>query len=73
MQHSTHIEQHLAELEMKMAFQEKTIEELNQALIRQQFTIDKIKLQLHYLVNKLKDVQSSNIATQAEETPPPHY
>lgn len=73
MQHSTQIEQHLAELEMKMAFQEKTIEELNQALIQQQFTIDKIKLQLHYLVNKLKDVQSSNIATQAEETSPPHY
>ena len=58
---------------MKLTFQETIIEELNQALIEQQFLIDKMQVQLRYLVNKLKDVQPSNIATQAEETPPPHY
>lgn len=61
------------ELETKVAFQENTIEQLNQALIEQQFIIDKMQLQLRYLAQKLKDVQPSNIATQAEETPPPHY
>ncbi len=73
MQNSTENEQYLAELEMKITFQEKAIEELNQALIQQQLTIDKMQAQLRYLVNKLKDVQPSNIASQAEETPPPHY
>ncbi len=73
MQNSTENEQYLAELEMKITFQEKAIEELNQALIQQQLTIDKMQVQLRYLVNKLKDVQPSNIASQAEETPPPHY
>ncbi len=73
MQNSTKNEQYLAELEMKITFQEKAIEELNQALIQQQLTIDKMQVQLRYLVNKLKDVQPSNIASQAEETPPPHY
>lgn len=67
------LEPRIAELEMKLTFQETIIEELNQALIEQQFLIDKIQVQLRYLVNKLKDVQPSNIATQAEETPPPHY
>jgi protein slyX homolog len=67
------LEQRIAELEMKVTFQETVIEELNQALIEQQFLIDKMQVQLRYLVNKLKDVQPSNIATQAEETPPPHY
>ena len=67
------LEQRIAELEMKLTFQETIIEELNQALIEQQFLIDKMQVQLRYLVNKLKDVQPSNIATQAEETPPPHY
>ena len=67
------LEPRIAELEMKLTFQETIIEELNQALIEQQFLIDKMQVQLRYLVNKLKDVQSSNIATQAEETPPPHY
>ena len=73
MQNSTENEQYLAELEMKITFQEKAIEELNQSLIQQQLTIDKMQVQLRYLVNKLKDVQPSNIASQAEETPPPHY
>lgn len=61
------------ELETKVTFQENTIEQLNQALIEQQFIIYKMQLQLRYLAQKLKDVQPSNIATQAEETPPPHY
>ena len=67
------LEQRIAELEMKSAFQETAIEELNQSLIEQQFLIDKMQAQLRYLVNKLKDMQPSNIASQAEETPPPHY
>ena len=70
---SKNLEPRIAELEMKLTFQETIIEELNQALIEQQFLIDKMQIQLRYLVNKLKDVQPSNIATQAEETPPPHY
>ncbi len=47
------------ELETKVAFQENTIEQLNQALIEQQFIIDKMQLQLRYLAQKLKDVQPS--------------
>lgn len=70
---SKNLEPRIAELEMKLTFQETIIEELNQALIEQQFLIDKMQVQLRYLVNKLKDVQPSNIATQAEETPLPHY
>ena len=70
---SKNLEPRIAELEMKLTFQETIIEELNQALIEQQFLIDKMQVQLRYLVNKLKDVQPSNIATQAEETPPQHY
>ncbi|ACA31586.1 SlyX family protein [Histophilus somni] len=67
------LDQRIAELEMKIAFQENTLEELNQALIDQQFVLDKMQLQLRYMASKLKDLQSSNIASQAEETPPPHY
>ncbi|MBN6066227.1 SlyX family protein [Aggregatibacter actinomycetemcomitans] len=67
------VEQRIAELEMKATFQETVIEELNQALIEQQFILDKMQLQLRYLVNKMQDMQPSNIASQAEETPPPHY
>ncbi|MGV3227546.1 SlyX family protein [[Pasteurella] aerogenes] len=67
------LEHRLAELETKIAFQEKNLEDLNQALIEQQFIIEKMQLQIRYLASKLKDMQPSNIASQAEETPPPHY
>ncbi len=69
----TQFEQRLSELESKYAFAEKTIEDLNQVITEQQFTLDKMQLQLRYLASKLKDLQPSNIASQAEETPPPHY
>lgn len=67
------MEQRLAELEMKLTFQDNLLEELNQALIEQQFVIDKMQLQLRYVAEKLKDMQPSNVASRAEETPPPHY
>ncbi|MGC7590757.1 SlyX family protein [Bisgaard Taxon 46] len=73
MQIEEKLEQRIAELEMKVTFQENLLDELNQSLIEQQFMIDKMQIQLRYLVNKLKDMQPSNIASQAEETPPPHY
>ncbi|MDU8925504.1 SlyX family protein [Pasteurellaceae bacterium LIM206] len=73
MQNLGKMEERLAELEMKLAFQENIIEELNQALVAQQFAIDKIQLQLRYVATKLKDLQPSAVASQAEETPPPHY
>lgn len=67
------LQQRIAELEMKSAFQEKLLDELNQAIVDQQFALDKMQIQLRYVVGKLKDMQPSNIASQAEETPPPHY
>lgn len=73
MQIQQHQAQQIAELETKIAFQEHAIEELNQALVEQQFLIEKMQLQLRHLAVKLKDLQPSNIASQAEETPPPHY
>lgn len=63
----------LTELETKVTFQEMTIEELNQALIQQQFAIDKLQIQIKHLAEKLANSKQSNIASQAEETPPPHY
>ncbi|MFZ7173504.1 SlyX family protein [[Pasteurella] aerogenes] len=67
------LEQRIIELEMKIAFQEKNVDDLNQSLVEQQLIIEKMQLQIRHLASKLKDMQPSNIASQAEETPPPHY
>lgn len=72
-QNSEQLQQYLIELETKVTFQEQTIEDLNQALIQQQFALDKLQLQVRNLAEKLQGISASNIASRSEETPPPHY
>ena len=60
-------------LETKVAFQEMTIEELNQMVVNLQSDISKLKEQLTLLSQKLQATQVSNIASLSEETLPPHY
>ena len=63
----------IAELETKIAFQEHTIDALNDALANQQILIDKMQYQLKHVIDKVKGMEPSNIAKMSEETPPPHY
>jgi SlyX protein len=73
---SEHLEQlndRVDNLESQVAFQEDTIEQLNDALSQQQLMLDKMNQQIRLMAERLKQVQPSNIASEAEETPPPHY
>ncbi|MCO6544919.1 MAG: SlyX family protein [Gilliamella sp.] len=65
--------QQLELLETKVAFQDITIEELNQMVTNLQADVSKLKEQLTLLSQKLQATQPSNIANLSEETPPPHY
>ena len=67
------MKQRLELLETKVAFQDMTIEELNQMVMHLQADISKLKEQLMLLSQKIQANQLSNIASLAEETPPPHY
>lgn len=67
------LQQRVDDLEVKAAFQEQTIEELNEALSQQQLLITKMQDQMKYVVGKVKNLDTSNLADAAEETPPPHY
>lgn len=64
----------ICELETKLSFQENTIEDLNNVIINQQFSLDKMQQQLRLLAQKIRNLEpNNNIASQSEETPPPHY
>lgn len=67
------MQQEIEQLQMKVAFQEDTIETLSEALAKQQIQIDQLVFQLKHVVEKVKQVQPSNVASEEEETPPPHY
>ncbi|QSX30654.1 MULTISPECIES: SlyX family protein [Shewanella] len=65
--------QRIEELETKLAFQEMSLEELNQQVIKLNDLLAHQEHRMHLIVGKLQAIEPSNIATQAEETPPPHY
>ncbi|EKO3667468.1 SlyX family protein [Vibrio metschnikovii] len=74
MQNATEqLQQRIDDLECKLAFQEQTIDELNAALTQQQLLINKMQDQMKYVVGKMKNMDTSNLADPANETPPPHY
>ncbi|WJG09320.1 SlyX family protein [Aliiglaciecola sp. LCG003] len=67
------LQHQLADLQTQVAFQEDTIEQLNQALADQQLQIDRITFQLKHVTHRVKQIEPSNIADPSEEAPPPHY
>ena len=70
---SNDLQHKIDHLETQLAFQEDTIECLNQALSNQQFQIDKMDFKLQQVMERIKQMEPSNIAGSDEEVPPPHY
>ncbi|STU93519.1 protein slyX [Klebsiella pneumoniae] len=71
--HDSTLETRLAELESRLAFQEITIEDLNKTVNRPRDRDGEDAGAYASVIEKLKATQPSHIASQAEETPPPHY
>ena len=70
---SQQLNERLETLESRLAFAEYTVEQLNDEVTTQGRELDRLKHQIHLLVDKLQSVQPSQTASMAEETPPPHY
>ena len=63
----------IEQLETTLAFQEQTIEELNQALAMHFKEIEALKRELHNLGSQLREVEAHPALAPAAEPPPPHY
>lgn len=67
------MEERLAELESRVAFQDNTIQELNDVLVKQQQQINLLTSQYRELKQQLQAIEPSSLIEEAQETPPPHY
>ncbi|EMG35877.1 hypothetical protein PCS_03360 [Desulfocurvibacter africanus PCS] len=66
-------EERLEWLETTLALQDRTIEQLNEALIAQQRTMDRLENGVQALADKLRAFDTPLEEGEAEEPLPPHY
>jgi len=67
------IDKMLESLEIKLAYQEDTIEMLNQSVIKQQHKISAMEHLLGKMADKINSIPSSDLPTNDEIELPPHY
>ncbi len=60
-------------LEVRGAYQDQVIDDLNQTVIAQWKQIDSLKRQLNELLGRVQQVEDNVGAPSAPEPPPPHY
>ncbi|OCX90789.1 MAG: hypothetical protein BFD77_05930 [Pseudomonas sp. CO183] len=66
------LESRVTDLETRLAFQDDTIQALNDVLVEQQRAMQRMQLQLRALAKRQEEMQMPLDAGE-DEAPPPHY
>ncbi|SFJ57289.1 SlyX protein [Stutzerimonas kunmingensis] len=66
------LELRVMDLETRLAFQDDTIQTLNDVLVEQQRIMERLQLQLRALAKRQEEMQVPMDAGE-DEAPPPHY
>ena len=66
------LEARVTDLESQMAFQDDTIQALNDVLATQQRVVERLQLQMEALLKRQEEM-AGQFETFEEEAPPPHY
>jgi len=61
------------ELETKIAYQEHTIQELNDVIYEQQQQIDRIEIMCKHLMDRIQTLSDTGASDQPANDRPPHY
>ncbi|PHQ24212.1 SlyX protein [Marinobacter guineae] len=67
------LESRLDELETRLAFQDDVINTLSEQVAKQEMDIRELWEAKRLLHKQLKDVSPSDIKSEQDESPPPHY
>lgn len=71
--HDTELESRVADLEVRLVFQDDTIQALNDVVTAQQMELEKLRRGLEVLARRQADLAASMHGDDADEAPPPHY
>ncbi|MCO7513606.1 SlyX family protein [Pseudomonas guariconensis] len=66
------LESRIIELESRQAFQDDTIQALNDVLVEQGRVIERLQLQMTELIERYEEMVGQ-VGEDGEEPPPPHY
>lgn len=66
------VEDRVTELETRLAFQDDTIQTLNDVLVVQQRSLERMQRQVAALI-KRQDEMGGQFEASEEDAPPPHY
>lgn len=66
-------DERIAELEIKLSFQDELLDVLNQTVIRQQQQIEQLQTQMRLLLQQVRTLSSPVQEGTPEEEIPPHY
>ena len=66
------LEARVMDLESRVAFQDDTIQALNDVLVAQQNAVDRLQMQMAALLTRQEEM-GGQFESSEEEAPPPHY
>ncbi len=66
------LEERINDLESRVAFQDDTINTLNDVLVAQQSVVERLQLQMAALIRRQEEMVGQ-FESSEEEAPPPHY
>jgi len=66
------LEERVMDLESRLAFQDDTIQALNDVLVSQQNAVDRLQLQIAALLKRQEEM-GGQFESFEDEAPPPHY
>lgn len=67
------LEMRVMELETRLAFQDDTIQALNDEIVAQQRIVERLQMQVATLARRQEELLSQFGTSDGDEAPPPHY
>ncbi|MFT6464046.1 SlyX family protein [Halopseudomonas laoshanensis] len=67
------LESRIADLEVRLVFQDDTLQALNDVVAAQQMELEKLRRSLEVLARRQADLAASMPGEAGDDAPPPHY